>query len=129
MIMTKLTRFFPLLLLAGCSPYAETFDCHPGVGVGCLALHKVDARVDQKTLPFQVEEEKEEPKKESLPPKTSFVSQEPLDLLQRKRSRGIVRRPERAITVWRAPYEDAQGHFHEASVIHMVLTPGHWEKR
>lgn len=129
----------PLLALAGCGVYSERFECDPGKGVGCLALHKVDAQVDQKTLPFQIEETQEKEKcqekaaqnegeefieKVSPEIQDSSLTPEPLtlttDLFERKRL------PEQSLKVWIAPYEDRQGNFHEASVVHVVVQPGRW---
>lgn len=134
--MKKILTVIPLLALTGCSMYAERFDCDPGKGVGCLALHKVDAQVDQKTLPFQIEEAQEkqlnQKKREApqedlanrLPEAESFDNSlgDPLMLNQAQRAR----LPEKALKVWVAPYEDLHGNFHESSVVHVVTQPGQW---
>ena len=166
--MRKFLKLLPVILLSGCSVYSEKFDCTPGKGVGCLALHQVDARVDEKTLPFQVEEEKAKHTLSSPSPLFSSSSPSPLSsssgltgrsmdspfhgndnkgnengnegsgkdkekrylpiaLIQQTDS--IIRLPEESLKVWIAPYEDTRGHFHEASVVHMVVKPGKWVRR
>ena len=41
-----------LTLISGCAPYAESFDCDPGKGVGCKALSTVNQMVEEGELPL-----------------------------------------------------------------------------
>jgi len=77
-----------MLLISGCSQYAETFDCKPGMGVGCQSLNTVNEMIDQGTLPSQMEQ-------------TSQTSPTAKKKHQQK--------------VWIAGYEDPQGHYHDPS--------------
>ena len=39
-------------VLCGCDNYAETFDCKPGIGVGCQSLSTVNQMVEEDKLPI-----------------------------------------------------------------------------
>lgn len=52
---------YPLFLLVttitGCTPYSESFDCPPGLGVGCKSLNIINRMVEQGQLPLEKEVE------------------------------------------------------------------------
>lgn len=41
----------------------------------------------------------------------------------------VQRIQEEHLRVWIAPFQDAQGNFHEGSIVHTVLKPGSWQIR
>ena len=47
-------------------------------------------------------------------------------LPKRVLKRTFKRAPERVLKVWLAPFEDREGHFHEASVIHALVQESRW---
>ena len=47
-------------------------------------------------------------------------------LPKRVLKRTLKRAPERVLKVWLAPFEDREGHFHEASVIHALVQESRW---
>ena len=80
--------------VAGCTPHRETFDCAPGVGVGCKSISEVNRLIDNK-------------EREDLQSKgTQLLS--PV-------SPGL--------RVWIAPYEDSNGHVHEESFVVLKPRP------
>jgi conjugal transfer pilus assembly protein TraV len=109
--------------LCGCSSTtSETFDCQAGKGVGCKSISAVNKMVDQGLLGDATQEAQPV----SLPPTftnapKSINAQTPLsdDFF-------VQRVQEEHLRVWIAPYQDAQGNFHEGSIVHTVLTPGSW---
>ena len=41
---------------------------------------------------------------------------------------GMIQRvQEEHLRVWVAPFQDEQGNFHEASVVHTIIKPGYWQ--
>jgi conjugal transfer pilus assembly protein TraV len=131
---------FFCLSLGGCSTTSETFDCQSGKGVGCKSISTVNKMVDQGSLGGEVEEGKQSLILPSSVPIMSTGSNDvetsgntladkafsqqanvPLsdDFLVRRVS-------EEHLRVWIAPFQDAQGNFHEGSIVHTVLKPGFW---
>lgn len=55
--MKKLSLLLCLISLSGCSTYSETFDCSPGLGVGCKSLSQVNQMVEKGHLPLREEED------------------------------------------------------------------------
>ena len=89
--------------VTGCTPHRETFDCAPGIGVGCKSISEVNGLIDTK------EREEEHSKDHGLQSKNT----QPLPLARPIGSPGL--------RVWIAPYEDSNGHVHEESFV--VLKP------
>jgi conjugal transfer pilus assembly protein TraV len=131
---------FVCLSLGGCGTTSETFDCQAGKGVGCKSISTVNKMVDQGSLGGEEEEGEQslilpssvpimstsstgvEASGNTLANKTfSQQADIPLsdDFLVRRVSEDHLR-------VWIAPSQDAQGNFHEGSIVHTVLKPGFW---
>jgi conjugal transfer pilus assembly protein TraV len=108
--------------LCGCSTTSETFDCPAGKGVGCKSISAVNKMVDQGMLGDGIQEAQPV----SLPP--TFTNAPKLLNAQMPLSDDffVQRVQEEHLRVWIAPYQDAQGNFHEGSIVHTVLTPGSW---
>ena len=85
--------------ITGCTPHRETFDCAPGVGVGCKSISEVNHLIDNK------EQEEALSKGQGLQ-------------LQSTQSLSTV---SPGLRVWIAPYEDSNGYVHEESFV--VLKP------
>ena len=69
-----MTLLMTVAIVNGCTPYAESFDCPPGRGVGCKSLNIVNHMVEEGQLPlenapFESESLKSEPL-ETESPKT-----------------------------------------------------------
>lgn len=109
------------LVLTGCATSKENFDCQYGKGVGCRSITEVNTLVNEGKLG---ENDPINPRSKS-PAKLSDVS---ISSDFTSADSMIVQRvTEEHLRIWFAPFQDKQGHFHEASIIHTVLRPGFWQ--
>ncbi len=107
-------------LLVGCAHTADTFDCKFEKGVGCRSISEVNNMVNR----GEIKGTSEDGAVFQKPVKTSSVKNPEFG------SNGMIGRVnEQHLRVWLAPFQDEQGNFHEASVVHTVLKPGYWEWR
>ena len=111
-----------LLGLTGCSIPKESFDCPPGQGVGCHSISEVNEQVNERRL------NPDKPSKKSVNT-TLLREQAPQDFNESVAldSLEVQRVSEEHLRIWFAPFQDEQGHLHEASIIHAVLKPGFWQ--
>lgn len=104
--------------ISACSLASKGFDCKYDKGVGCKSITEVNQMVDNGQLKGRTD------KKLSNPIITSSQCLNPIAL----NSQGMIQRvQEEQLRVWIAPYQDGQGDFHEASLIHTVIKPGSWQ--
>ena len=117
--------------LCACSTTSETFDCQGGKGVGCKSISTVNNMVDQGSLgQARLEEGEEDMQSSELPSSAPVISTAslPQQVEIPLSDEFFVRRiQEEHLRVWIAPYQDAQGNFHEGSIVHTVLKPGYWQ--
>ncbi len=108
-----------IFLLSACSVSKENFDCPAGKGVGCRSISEVNEMVNQRTL----NPTKKDTQKAAKDMSSAFLSADDFS------TEGMIieRVKEAHLRVWVAPFQDEQGQFHEASVIHAVLKPGFWQ--
>lgn len=118
------------VVLSGCSTYSETFDCPPGLGVGCKSISDVDRMIDEgklaaekpsldeRDLPINLAEYKVFPQQTENP----LISMASQDLM----SGSVSRRPERYLRVWMASFEDRSGNLFSESFVYTVFKPGEW---
>ena len=114
------------LSLGGCSTSSETFDCQAGKGIGCKSISTVNKMVDQGSL-GDIEEGKQSIELPSSVPVISTASlpqQTEISLIDEF---FVQRIQEEHLRVWLAPFQDAQGNFHEGNIVHTVLKPGFWQ--
>lgn len=107
------------LIVSGCSTSSEIFDCEPGKGVGCQSITKVNKMIDAGHFRGSDEDSLV---KSSVP---FFVPL--LEPAQNGEHEVVQRVREQPIRVWVAPYQDEEGNFHEASVVHSVIQEGYWQ--
>ncbi len=117
-------KFVSVLLLlnclVGCTRASQTFDCPYGKGVGCHSITEVnqmvnDGKFDKDSL-------------EGAPHQTSPSASSDKAQATLPNDKAMVHRiSEERLSVWLAPFQDEQGDFHEASVVHTVLKPGYWQ--
>jgi len=98
--------FLSLILLSGCAPYSESFDCPLGSGVGCHSLNKVNQMVEEGQLPLQDTSDQETPKEESHPPQP-FIEAKNVDQPRLK--------------VWMTAYEDEEKIYHDPSYVYVAM--------
>ncbi len=111
-----------LMALSACSIPKESFDCPAGKGVGCHSISEVNEMVNRGTL-NPTKKDKPKPAKDPKDMSSAFLSADDFS------TEGMIieRVKEAHLRVWVAPFQDEQGQFHEASVIHTVLKPGFWQ--
>ena len=127
-------------LLVGCAAYDESFDCPAGKGIGCQSVTEVKKKLNQGAIDMPETTTEAAArcggKTPFLPPivshgqgKIDFADQtagiDPVVFID---SHGMTlsRAREHPLRVWIAPYQDSDGNFHEASIVHTVIRPGYW---
>jgi hypothetical protein len=95
-------------------------------GVGSKSISEVNAMIDQgKIASLQGDSEQSKiisPVLVQNPPKE--VNQETIVLSDHS---VIQRQPEQHMRIWFAPFQDANGNFHEAAVVHTLQRPSFWQ--
>ncbi len=137
----------PLLLfgITGCSVLNEEFDCPLQGKAACISLREADRAVSQSqnndsevfysTTP--VKTLVVEPTATSLESFsdityhwrgdfTAVLASKNTQSIPLRKTKSWVRTPETVIRIWIAPFEDTEGNYHEASVIHTVVQPSRW---
>ena len=114
------------LTLTGCSTASESFDSQATQGVGSKSISQVNAMIDK----GQIEGIKGDNESDKViapvlvqTPIPTF-NQETIVLSDHS---VIHRQPEQYMRIWMAPFQDANGNFHEASVIHTLQRPSFWQ--
>ena len=124
----KLSQFLVVLslTLTGCSTASESFDSQATQGVGSKSISQVNAMIDK----GQIEGIKGDNESDNViapvlvqTPIPTF-NQETIVLSDHS---VIHRQPEQHMRIWMAPFQDANGNFHEASVIHTLQRPSFWQ--
>lgn len=142
-------KLMPLLMTVaivnGCTPYAESFDCPPGRGVGCKSLNIVNHMVEEGQLPLEdapleseslksesletapiktISDQGKEESKKPVSPSSCFIeardSRAPLQLVNPHASHAVPSR-ETHLKVWVAAYEDEEGAYHAPSFLYAAL--------
>ena len=103
--------------ITGCALISKEFDCKYDKGVGCKSITEVNQMVDSGHFRGAVG-------KKSPPSVMPSQGLDPIVLTDQ----GMIQRvQEEHLRVWIAPYQDEQGDFHEASLIHTIIKPGAWQ--
>lgn len=114
------------LTLAGCSTASESFDSEATKGVGSKSISQVNAMIDagkiegipgdnqvtQVVAPVIVQNPAQQANSETIVLSDHSV---------------IHRQPEQHMRIWFAPFQDANGNFHEAAVVHTLQRPSFWQ--
>lgn len=106
-------------LMAGCAGMNAKFDCPRKPGVYCESLDQVNARVSRGELGNNTSEY-------SKP--ITFQSAATIQD-SNARLKGLkepLRYGETVMHLWVAPFEDAEGNYHQASDIYTVVHPSFW---
>lgn len=102
--------------LCACTTTSETFDCPAGKGVGCQSISAVNRMVNQGVLGEEIQDTQLQPPAFSASP-----------VIPAPDGFSVRRIQEEHLRVWVAPFQDAQGNFHEGSLVHTVVKPGFWQ--
>jgi conjugal transfer pilus assembly protein TraV len=116
----------PLLVLTACSTASESFDSQATQGVGSKSISQVNAMIDK----GQIEGIKGDNESDKVI--APVLVQTPMPALNQETIvlsdySVIYRQPEQHMRVWIAPFQDANGNFHEASVVHTLQRPSFWQ--
>lgn len=104
--------------LPGCASMNSEFNCPAGKGVGCKNIHDVNQMVNDGKLGGN-----EKPDKFQVKSVASIASD-----LSAGSTISPKRTQEKTLSIWIAPYEDKNGNYHDATVIHTVVQSGSWRK-
>lgn len=115
-----------LLILTACSSASESFDSEATQGVGAKSISEVNAMIDQgkisgvkgdTDLAAVVSPVIIKNPIEVANPETIVLSDQSI----------IQRQPEQHLRIWFAPFQDMNGNFHEAAIVHTLLRPSYWQ--
>jgi conjugal transfer pilus assembly protein TraV len=114
------------LALTACSSASESFDSEATKGVGAKSISEVNAMIDQ----GKIDGLKSEVDQASVV--APVVVQKPVPIANPETivlsdHSVIQRQPEQHMRIWFAPFQDINGNFHEASVVHTLLSPSFWQ--
>lgn len=124
----KIFGWVCLFGLTGCSTASESFDSEPTKGVGSKSISQVNAMIDQgKIEGISGDVERHEGK-----PIAPVIVQTPVpnpspETIVLSDHSVIYRQPEQHLRIWMASFQDGNGNFHEAAVIHTLLRPSFWQ--
>ena len=100
------TLFISLASLSACTPYAETFDCPPGRGVGCQSLSTINGMVEEGKLPLE-DDSKIIPDKAPNEERKEYLPSREIPLIEA--SGPLKLSPSTHLKVWIAGYEEKVG--------------------
>lgn len=116
------------LTLAGCSTASESFDSEATKGVGSKSISQVNAMIDQGKIEG-IQGEGDNQTHQVIAPvvvQTPQPNMNPETIVLSDHS-VIHRQPEQHMRIWLAPFQDANGNFHEAAVVHTLQRPSFWQ--
>ena len=115
-----------ILTLTACSSVSESFDSEATSGVGAKSISEVNSMIDQ----GKIAGVKGDPDLYAVVhpviiqnpiavanPETIVLSDQSI----------IQRQPEQHLRIWFAPFQDMNGNFHEAAIVHTLLRPSYWQ--
>ena len=114
------------LILTGCSTASESFDTEATKGVGSKSISEVNAMIDQGKI------EGVKGDNDTSKVIAPVLVQTPMPTLNQETivlsdHSVIHRQPEQHMRIWMAPFQDANGNFHEAAVVHTLQRPSFWQ--
>ena len=129
--LTQLIVSALLLTLTGCSSALESFDSQATSGVGAKSISEVNAMIDQgKIAGIKAEGDFEKVIAPVIVQNPIPIAHPPIanpETITLSDNSVIQRQPEQHLRVWFAPFQDFQGNFHEAAVVHTLLRPSYWQ--
>ena len=118
--------FLSLLTFTACSSALDSFDSEATSGVGAKSISEVNSMIDQ----GKIAGVKGDPDLYAVVhpviiqnpiavanPETIVLSDQSI----------IQRQPEQHLRIWFAPFQDMNGNFHEAAIVHTLLRPSYWQ--
>ena len=124
--LSQTISFLCLLTLTACSSASESFDSEATKGVGAKSISEVNAMIDQ----GKIDGLKSEVDQGSVVAPVVVQTPVPIanhEMIVLSDNSVIQRQPEQHMRIWFAPFQDINGNFHEASVVHTLLRPSFWQ--
>lgn len=122
---TKKFSFLGVLLgLTACSTAHESFDTEATKGVGAKSISEVNRMIDRGEISGVSDERA--PKTVTPLVSTAPLPSPSLTPIVLSDNTVIHRQAEQVMRIWIAPFQDQQGNFYEASVVHTVHRPSFW---
>lgn len=120
-----LSLVLPFLGLTACSTASESFDTEATKGVGAKSISEVNRMIDRGDIPGVKGDDRDT---RAISPLVSTAPLPPVSLTPIVLSDNTVihRQAEQVMRIWIAPFQDQQGNFYEASVVHTVHRPSFW---
>lgn len=120
-----LSLVLPFLGFTACSTASESFDTEATKGVGAKSISEVNRMIDRGDI-SGVKGDDQGTK--AISPFVSTAPLPPVSLTPIVLSDNTVihRQAEQVMRIWVAPFQDQQGNFYEASVVHTVHRPSFW---
>jgi conjugal transfer pilus assembly protein TraV len=115
-----------LLILTACSSASESFDSEATKGVGAKSISEVNVMIDQGKIDGLKSEVDQASVVAPVVVQTPVPIANPETIVLSGNS-VIQRQPEQHMRIWFAPFQDINGNFHEASVVHTLLRPSFWQ--
>jgi len=109
-----------------CSSASESFDSEATKGVGAKSISEVNAMIDQGKIDGLKSEVDQASVVAPVVVQKAVPIANPETIVLSDHS-VIQRQPEQHIRIWFAPFQDINGNFHEASVVHTLLRPSFWQ--
>ncbi len=114
------------LMLTACSSASESFDSEATKGVGAKSISEVNAMIDQGKIDGLKSEVDQASVVAPVVVQKAVPIANPETIVLSDHS-VIQRQPEQHMRIWFAPFQDINGNFHEASIVHTLLRPSFWQ--
>lgn len=124
--LSQVISFLCLITLTACSSVSESFDSEATKGVGAKSIAQVNAMVDQGKIDGLKSEVDQNSVVAPVIVQTPVAIAHPEAIVLSDHS-VIQRQPEQHLRIWFAPFQDMNGNFHEASVVHTLLRQSFWQ--
>ena len=115
-----------LLILTACSSASESFDSEATQGVGAKSISEVNAMIDQGKISGVKGDTDLAAVVSPVIIKNPIAVANPETIVLSDQSI-IQRQPEQHLRIWFAPFQDMNGNFHEAAIVHTLLRPSYWQ--
>ena len=115
-----------VLTLTACSSVSESFDSEATKGVGVKSISEVNAMLDQGKIAGVKGDSDLTAVVSPVIIKNPIPVANPATIVLSDQSI-IQRQPEQHLRIWFAPFQDMNGNFHEAAIVHTLLRPSYWQ--
>lgn len=115
-----------IMLSSACS--SGKFDCPVGEGIFCKPVSEVDRMADRGSFSKENRKQTKGQKKRFFKKKHGSLKEKNIKLLKADLN-PPERIPDQVLQVWVAPFETADGVYHQPARMNVVVKKGHWGDR